>query len=280
VPRPATVEGLTTDGYAAFTEATSRGGRAAKVIALDRSGETTTAEGAAGDKSVLVQVIGEVVFAWTNRGNRTATLAVWSKSTFAVAKGMGIRPGRAAATHDGAFIGYIQNVTAAAADIVVGPTAGAAAVIGSLNAADGDSTASRSTRRTRSSSIRSTTARRRGAPGRSARSGSRRARRRRRSARTCGRRSPSTEAPARRRACSSSRSAAPRAIETGHAYALTTRTLSPGDAPATIARGAERVAVDRDRTTAVYSIPGGGDVAGVWVAPLRQRIALCRALFR
>jgi len=137
VPRTATLEGLTTDGFVAFSEPSASGGRAAKVIALDGTGETSITEGTGSDKAVLIQALGRDVFVWTNRGNRTATLTVWSKATGVLSKGTGIRPGRAAATPDGAFIGFIQNVTAASADIVVGPIDGSqATVIGTLNATD------------------------------------------------------------------------------------------------------------------------------------------------
>ena len=58
-------------------------------------------------------------------------------------------------------------------------------------------------------------------------------------------------------------------LETGFAYDLYTRTLLASDAPAYVARGAENAAIDRARSFIVYSIPGSGDLAGVWVAPLQ-----------
>jgi hypothetical protein len=57
-------------------------------------------------------------------------------------------------------------------------------------------------------------------------------------------------------------------LETGFAYDLYTRTLQATDQATYVARGAENAGIDNANTFAVYSIPGSGNLAGVWVAPL------------
>ena len=57
------------------------------------------------------------------------------------------------------------------------------------------------------------------------------------------------------------------ALSTGYAYELYTRSLDPSATPTEIAHGAELLAIDKARTTLVYSIPGNDDLAGVWIAP-------------
>jgi hypothetical protein len=57
-------------------------------------------------------------------------------------------------------------------------------------------------------------------------------------------------------------------LETGYSYDLYTRTLEATDSPTYVARATENAAIDSARTFIVYSIPGSGNLAGVWVAPL------------
>jgi hypothetical protein len=137
VARPATFEGLTADGYVVFSEPAASGGRVAKVIASDGTGEATIAEGTATDKAIRVAVSGRTVFVWTNRGNRTASLTVWSAATGPLPKGDGVRPGRGAASDDGARIGYMRDVTTAGANVVTSAIGDAApATVGAMNGSD------------------------------------------------------------------------------------------------------------------------------------------------
>jgi len=138
IARPATLQGLTSDGYVVFSEAVGdAGAQVAEVIALDGGGETTIATGTAAEKTLRIDTNGPVVFVWTNRGNRIAMLTVWSKATGVVPVGAGIRPGRSAATSDGAFIAYVDNVTATTADVVVSAIASTSpTTVGTLNASD------------------------------------------------------------------------------------------------------------------------------------------------
>jgi hypothetical protein len=137
VPREATFEGLTSDGYVVFSEPIVDGGRVAEVVALDGGGQATIAEGTSTDKTLRIVTSGKVAFVWTDRGNRIATLTVWSKATGAVPIGMGIRPGRAAASADGTTIAYMSDVTTTTANVVVSPIgASAATVVGTANASD------------------------------------------------------------------------------------------------------------------------------------------------
>lgn len=138
VSRPATLEGLTSDGYVIFSEPLVNGGRVAEVVALDGTGQQTIAVGTSTDKTLRIVVAGKVAFVWTDRGNRSATLTVWSKATGAVSVGTDIRPGRAAATADGTSIGYMSDVATDTANMVVSSigAADAGAVVGVANASD------------------------------------------------------------------------------------------------------------------------------------------------
>ena len=137
VSREATFEGLTSDGYVVFSEPIADGGRVAEVVALDGGGQATIATGTSTDKTLRIVTSGKVAFVWTDRGNRIATLTVWSKATGAVPIGMGIRPGRAAASADGTSIAYMNDVTTTTANVVVGPiSASGATVVGVANASD------------------------------------------------------------------------------------------------------------------------------------------------
>ena len=132
-------EGLTSDGFVVFSEPTPSGGRVAKVIATDGTGEATIAEGMDAEKTIRVLTAGPVAFVWTDRGDRMATLTVWSKATGALAIGSGIRPGLGAATPDGAFIAYVSDVTSTQANVVTGSIGAATpSVVGVLNASDSD----------------------------------------------------------------------------------------------------------------------------------------------
>jgi len=138
VSREATLEGLTSDGYVIFSEPIVDGGRVAEVVALDGGGQATIVEGTSIDKTLRIVTSGKVAFVWTDRGNRIATLTVWSKATGAVPVGTGIRPGRAAASADGTSIGYMSDVTTTTANMVVSPigASSAATVVGIANASN------------------------------------------------------------------------------------------------------------------------------------------------
>jgi hypothetical protein len=58
------------------------------------------------------------------------------------------------------------------------------------------------------------------------------------------------------------------ALLNGASYTLYTRSLDPSDTPVPIASGVEWAGLDEARANVVYSIPGEGPLAGVWVAPL------------
>jgi hypothetical protein len=73
---------------------------------------------------------------WTDRGNRVATLTIWSRNTGVVSIGSNVRPGRAAATPDGRFVMYERDITATTANVALGPIPGMQAVVAGANSAD------------------------------------------------------------------------------------------------------------------------------------------------
>jgi hypothetical protein len=58
------------------------------------------------------------------------------------------------------------------------------------------------------------------------------------------------------------------ALANGFAFELYSRSLAASDTPNEIGRDVEAAGLDDALTTVVYSIPGDGDLAGVWAAPL------------
>jgi hypothetical protein len=137
VPGAATFQGLTSDGYVVFSQPTGdAGAQVAEVIGPDGGGETAIATGTTVGTALKFGFSGPVAFVWTNRGDKVATMTVWSSATGVVGKGPGIRPGRAAATADGAYIGFVDNVQTSTADLVVSPIGGSAVTVATLNTSD------------------------------------------------------------------------------------------------------------------------------------------------
>jgi hypothetical protein len=137
IQRPSVVGGVTTSGDLAFYDYDADGHSVAKVIPLAGGDETTIATSmGTGKPDIRFAVAGDVVFAWTDRGNRIATLTMWSRSAGVVSIGANVRPGRAAATVDGSSIVYERDVTATTVNVAVGPLAGAQAIVESSNSAD------------------------------------------------------------------------------------------------------------------------------------------------
>jgi hypothetical protein len=134
---PATLQGVTSDFYVVFSQPTGdAGAQVAEVIGPDGGGETAIATGTTVGTALKLGFSGPVAFVWTDRGDKVATLTVWSNATGVVPKGPGIRPGRAAATADGTYIGYVDNVQTSTADLVVSPITGSAVTVGTLNISD------------------------------------------------------------------------------------------------------------------------------------------------
>ncbi|HEY0189489.1 MAG TPA: hypothetical protein VGC42_00110, partial [Kofleriaceae bacterium] len=139
VDHAAVVGGLTSDGYVVYSELDASGHATAQVMPLAGGPATRIATSSGTGKSDLrFDVEGGVVFVWADRGNRVATLTVWSAATGVVPRGDNIRPGRAAATADGAMIAFERDITATTATLVGGPIAGPDRVIATASAEDGD----------------------------------------------------------------------------------------------------------------------------------------------
>jgi hypothetical protein len=137
VTHPAVVGGITADHYIAFFDTDASAHSVAKVIPVAGGTETTisTSDGT-GKPDVRFETWGGVVFAWTDRGNRVAKLAMWSQAAGVVDVGMGVRPGRAAATADGAHVLFERDITTTTASIVAGPIAGPVAMLASADSQD------------------------------------------------------------------------------------------------------------------------------------------------
>jgi len=137
VDHDAVIQGVTSDGYVIYTD-TPNGSPVAHAIPLDGGADRVIATSASSSRDdVRVAISGALVFVWSGRGNRSATLTLWSAALGAVQRSTVARPGRAAATADGTRILYEQNGAAAAADIVTGPLAGPDVVIDTANTQDG-----------------------------------------------------------------------------------------------------------------------------------------------
>jgi hypothetical protein len=139
VPRPSIVAGLTTDGYVVFSDTNADGHSVAKVIPLGGGEETTIATSSGtGKADIRFEIEGTVVFVFTDRGNRVSTMTIWSAATGVLAKGSGVRPGRAGASADGSLIAWEADVTATTASLMAGPIAGSGQLIDTANTANND----------------------------------------------------------------------------------------------------------------------------------------------
>jgi hypothetical protein len=138
VAHPAQLGGMTSDGWVLYTDVDPNGHSAAHVIKRDGSGAPVTiaTSSGTGKADIRFQVSGHVVFAWTDRGNRVSTLTTWSEASGVVPRGTGVRPGRAAASDDGASVIYVKDVTATTANVVAGPIGGTHAIVGAIDTAD------------------------------------------------------------------------------------------------------------------------------------------------
>jgi hypothetical protein len=139
VAHPSLVAGLTDDGYVVFSDTNAGGYSVAKVIPLAGGDETTIATSDnTGKADIRFAIDGDVVFVFTDRGNRVSNLTIWSAATGVITKGSGARPGRAAASADGNFIAYETDITSTVASLVAGPIDGSASVVDSANMLDND----------------------------------------------------------------------------------------------------------------------------------------------
>ena len=133
------VGGITSDGYVAYYDFDADGHSVAKVVSAAGGPEVVIATSTGtGKQDVRFEIAGKLVFAWTDRGNRVADLTVWSLATGAVSIGGGIRPGRAAATPDGASIIYETNITTTTVDVAGGLIAGTKTTLVTANSQDND----------------------------------------------------------------------------------------------------------------------------------------------
>lgn len=139
VTHPAILGGVTSDGFVLFIDLDADKHTTAKIVPLAGGAETTlVASTGSGKDDLRYAIAGKVVFVWSDRGSRVATLTMWSEASGVVKIGPNVRPGRAAATSDGKTVLYVRDVTDAGASVVAGPIDGAKTTIGTLNAADDD----------------------------------------------------------------------------------------------------------------------------------------------
>ncbi len=132
------VGGITSDGFVAYYDFDDAGHGVAKVQPIAGGAETVIATSVGtGKQDVRFEIWGDLVFAWTDRGNRVSTLTLWSAATGPIARGDNIRPGRAAATSDGHIL-YERDVTATTANLAIGTIAGPDTMVGVANSADAD----------------------------------------------------------------------------------------------------------------------------------------------
>jgi hypothetical protein len=137
VDHAAYVGGITVDGDVIFYDTNADGHTVAKAVPLAGGDVVTIATSAGtGKADVRFEIDGHVVFAWTDRGNRVANLTIWSRATGTIAIGPNVRPGRAAATSDGAYVLYERDVTANTVSVVGGPIAGTHALLATANSLD------------------------------------------------------------------------------------------------------------------------------------------------
>jgi len=137
VQHPSVAGGVTASGDVVFYDFDEDGHSIAKVIPIAGGDETTIATSmGTGKPDIRFEIAGNVVFAWTDRGNRVGTLTIWSRSTGVVAVGPNVRPGRAAATSDGNYVVYERDVTATTVNVAMGPIQGPPTIVESDNSAD------------------------------------------------------------------------------------------------------------------------------------------------
>jgi hypothetical protein len=135
VTHDAIVQGLTSDGYLIYTDVAG-GTPVAHAVPLAGGDDVVIATSASTARDDFrVAVADTLVFAWSNRGNRSATLTLWSAATGPQLRTQAARPGRAAASNG--RILYERNATATSAEVVSGLVDGTDVVIDTANAADG-----------------------------------------------------------------------------------------------------------------------------------------------
>jgi hypothetical protein len=138
VDHPAVVGGITSDGYVAYYDENADGHTVAEVIPLAGGAAMPIATSTGSGKlDIKFETIGPLVLAWTDRGNRMATLTMWSAAAGAIAIGADVRPNRAGGSTDGTAVLYESAVTATTANVTAGSLA-STQLVGSANAADND----------------------------------------------------------------------------------------------------------------------------------------------
>ena len=140
VDTAAVVTGITSDGYVAYYDYDAEGHGIAHVVPLGGGSATVIASSVGtGKQDVRFEISGDIVFAWTDRGDMEATMTMWTAATGVIAVGSGMRPGRAAATADNAFV-LFENpfVGSDSANVLVGPVAGPWMVVATANSGDTD----------------------------------------------------------------------------------------------------------------------------------------------
>jgi hypothetical protein len=135
VDTAAVVAGITSDGYVAYYDYDADGHGIAHVVPLAGGSATTIASSVGtGKQDVRFEISGDIVFAWTDRGDMAATMTMWTSATGPIAVGSGMRPGRAAATADNAFVLFESPfVGSGSANVLVGPLAGPWTAVATAN---------------------------------------------------------------------------------------------------------------------------------------------------
>src|ERR1700735_4522875 len=102
VDHPAVVGGITSDGYVAYYDENADGHTVAEVVPLAGGAATPIATSTGSGKiDIKFQTIGPLVLAWTDRGNRMATMTMWSAASGVIAAGTDIRANRAGGSAGG-----------------------------------------------------------------------------------------------------------------------------------------------------------------------------------
>ncbi len=137
VPRPSVIGGLTASGDVVFFDFDAMGHTVAKAIPLAGGDEVLIAASSGTGKTDLrFDIHGDVVFVWADRGNRVGNLTIWSRAAGVVPIGPNVRPGRAAATADGAYVLYERDVATTTVNIASGPIGGPHVIVGTANSGD------------------------------------------------------------------------------------------------------------------------------------------------
>ena len=123
---------------AAYYDENADGHTVAEVISLAGGAATPIATSTGSGKiDIKFQTIGPLVLAWTDRGNRMATMTMWSAAAGVIAAGTDIRPNRAGGSPDGTSIVYESAVDSTTANVTAGPLA-SAQLVAAANSADTD----------------------------------------------------------------------------------------------------------------------------------------------